>query len=117
MSKGGAALDREVPEVPGRIAERLLAALVDTLRKQWNGLTKLDEQIAGIERRMREWIKEDRAVKAICEIPGVGLLTATAAVAMMGDPKGLASGREFVAWAGLFDMPTSPAKSVTDRQR
>ncbi|MDF3599714.1 IS110-like element ISBcen5 family transposase, partial [Burkholderia cenocepacia] len=78
MSKGRAKLDKEIPAVLGRIAERLPAALIDTLREQWNGLAKLDEQIAEIERRMREWKKEDKAVKAISEIPGVGLLTATA---------------------------------------
>jgi transposase len=44
--------------------------------------------------------RRDQAVKAISEIPGV-LLRATAAVAMMGDPKAFSSGREFAAWAGL----------------
>jgi len=83
MGKGRTALDKAIPEVLARVAERLPAALVETLREQWNGLTKLDEQIAGIERRMRDWVKEDKAVKAISEIPGVGLLTATATVAMM----------------------------------
>ena len=57
----------------------------------------MDEEIATIERRLREWKKEDKAVKAIIEIPGVGLLTATAAVAIIGDPKALRSGREFAA--------------------
>ncbi|MGU4703691.1 IS110-like element ISBcen5 family transposase, partial [Burkholderia cepacia] len=61
MSKGRAKLDKEIPAVLGRIAERLPAALIDTLREQWNGLAKLDEQIAEIERRMREWKKEDKA--------------------------------------------------------
>ena len=32
---------------------------------------------------------------------GVGVLTATAAVAMMGDPAAFRSGREFAAWLGL----------------
>uniref|UniRef100_UPI0016418994 IS110 family transposase n=1 Tax=Burkholderia gladioli TaxID=28095 RepID=UPI0016418994 len=82
MSKGRAKLDQEIPVAFERIAERLPAALVDTLREQWSGLAKLDAQIVEIERRMHEWKKEDKAVKAISEIPGVGLLTATAAVAM-----------------------------------
>lgn len=34
MSKGRAALDQEIPVAPGRIAERLPAALIDTLREQ-----------------------------------------------------------------------------------
>ncbi|WP_415873834.1 IS110 family transposase [Burkholderia ubonensis] len=112
MSKGRAALDKEMPAALGRIAARLPAALIDTLREQWNGLARLDEQIAEIERRMREWKQEERAVKAISEIPGVGLLTATAAVAMMGDPKAFRSGREFAAWAGLVPKQTGSGGKV-----
>jgi transposase len=112
MGKGRAALDKEIPAALGRIAERLPTALLDTLREQWNGLTRLDEQIAEIERRMRQWKKEDKAVKAISDIPGVGLLTATAAVAMMGDPKAFRSGREFAAWAGLVPKQTGSGGKV-----
>lgn len=112
MSKGRAKLDKEMPTVPERIAQRLPAVLIDTLRDQWNGLAKLDGQIAEIERRMREWKKEDPAVTVISEIPGVGLLTATAAVAMMGDPKAFSSGREFAAWAGLVPRQTGSGGKV-----
>lgn len=112
MSRGRAKLDNEIPAALCRLAERLPAALIDTLREQWNGLARLDEQIAGIERRMREWKKEDKAVAAISEIPGVGLLTATAAVAMMGDPKAFSSGREFAAWAGLVPKQTGSGGKV-----
>ncbi|RQQ42976.1 IS110 family transposase [Burkholderia stagnalis] len=112
MSRGREKLNNEVPAVLGRLTERLPSALIDTLREQWNGLARLDEQITGIERRMREWKKDDRAVKAISEIPGVGLLTATAAVAMMGDAKAFRSGREFAAWAGLVPRQTGSGGKV-----
>ncbi|HDR9095754.1 TPA: IS110 family transposase [Burkholderia vietnamiensis] len=112
MNKGRAALDKTIPDVLGRLADRLPAVLIDTLRDQWNGLAKLDEQIAQIERRMREWKKEDFAVKAISEIPGVGLLTATAAVAMIGDAKAFNSGREFAAWVGLVPRQTGSGGKV-----
>lgn len=111
-SKGRVKLDQEIPAALGRLAERLPAVLIDTLREQWNGLANLDEQIAQIERRMREWKKEDEAVKAISEIPGVGLLTATAAVAMIGDAKAFSSGREFAAWAGLVPKQTGSGGKV-----
>ena len=45
--------------------------------------------------------KQDADCRRIAEIPGVGLLTATAAVAAMGDPSAFKSGREFAAWLGL----------------
>jgi transposase len=41
------------------------------------------------------------ASQRIAAIPGVGLLTATAAVATMGDARAFKSGRKFAAWLGL----------------
>ena len=106
MGRGRAALDNAIPAVLARISDRLPMVLIDTLREQWDGLTKLDEQIAVIERRLRQWMLEDKAVKAITAIPGVGVLTATAAVATMGDAKSFRSGREFAAWVGLVPKQT-----------
>jgi transposase len=55
---------------------------------------------------LQAWLKDDQACKAIAAIPGVGLLTATAAVATMGNPKPFRSGREFAAWLGLVPKQT-----------
>jgi len=112
MGKKRAGIVRAIPEVLARVAERLPAVLIDTLREQWKRVMELDEQIGGIERRMREWKKDDLAVKAISQIPGVGLLTATATVAMMGDAKAFKSGREFAAWLGLVPKQTGSGGRV-----
>jgi transposase len=112
MAVGRAALDNGIPSAFARLAQRLPAVLIDTLREQWNGLATLDHQIGAIERRMRDWKKEDRAVKAISEIPGVGLLTATAAVAMIGDAKAFRSGREFAASVGLVPKQTGSGGKI-----
>lgn len=101
MRVGRAGLDRVMADVLGRLSERLPGMLIDTLREQWEMLNKLDAQIEEIERRLLAWMKQDRSCKTIAEIPGVGLLTATAAVATMGDAKVFKSGREFAAWLGL----------------
>ncbi len=101
MPVGRKALNEGIPGALARLAERLPAALLDTFREQWNELASIDAQIHKIERRLLEWMRQDRASKAIEAIPGVGLLTATAAVATMGDPKAFRSGREFAAWLGL----------------
>jgi transposase len=101
MAKSRAALDRSIPGVLARLAERLPAMLIDSLRESWSDLDRLDKQIADIERHLQTWMKEDKACKAIAAVPGVGLLTATAAVAIMGDAKAFKSGREFAAWLGL----------------
>jgi transposase len=75
--------------------------LVDTLREQYARLAELDQQIQDIERRLRQWHQQDTDSQRLAAIPGVGLLSATAAVATMGDAKAFKSGREFAAWLGL----------------
>lgn len=89
MTVGRAGLNRAMPEVLARLNERLPAVLIDTLREQWDMLGKLDGQIAQIEARLLAWMQQDKACKTIVEIPGVGLLTATAAVATMGQSQRL----------------------------
>lgn len=112
MGKSRAALDKAFPEVLARLSQRLPAMLVESLREQYARLAQLDEQIGQIERRLQQWLREDAAVQAIAQIPGVGLLTATAAVAGMGDPQAFRSGREFAAWAGLVPRQTGSGGKV-----
>ncbi|OYO26383.1 IS110 family transposase [Janthinobacterium sp. PC23-8] len=100
MPIGRTALNRGMKDALARLAERLPALLIDTLREQWDMLARLDQQILQIEQRLLAWMRQDRASKAIAEIPGVGLLTATAAVAAMGNANAFKSGREFAAWLG-----------------
>jgi transposase len=112
MAIGRSALNRSMKEVLARLSERLPAVLIDTLREQWDMLGKLDEQIARIEQRLLTWMKQEPACKRIAQIPGVGLLTATAAVATMGDAKAFKSGREFAAWLGLVPAQTGSGGRV-----
>ena len=101
MPKGRAGLKRDLPGALGRVSERLPGMATETLREQWARVLQLDEEIARIERRLGFWHRSNDASRRIAEIPGVGVLSATAAVAAMGDPKAFKSGREFAAWLGL----------------
>jgi transposase len=112
MGVGRTALDKAVAGVLERLAGRLPAILIDTLRERWKGLDDLDRQIGQIERRLREWMKDDQAAKAIAVIPRVGLLTATAAAATMGHATAFKSGREFAAWLGLVPGQTGSGGKV-----
>lgn len=109
---GRKAFDAGIKAALERLAERLPIPLIDTLRDQWNELARLDERIARIEASLLAWMRQDRAAKAISAIPGVGLLTATAAVAAMGDAKAFRSGREFAAWIGLIPGQTGSGGKV-----
>lgn len=112
IAKSRTALDKAIPGVLAKLAERLPAMLIDSLRELWSDLDRLDKQIADIERRLQDWLRQDKACKAIAAIPGVGLLTATATVATMGDAKAFKSGREFAAWLGLVPKQTGTGGKV-----
>ncbi|KAB7603413.1 transposase [Verminephrobacter sp. Larva24] len=98
MPQGRAGISQGIATALAHLVERLPAMLPGSLREQWARVGQLDDQVAQIERHLQAWHKQDKASRRIAEIPGVGLLTATAAVAAMGDPKNFKSGREYAAW-------------------
>ncbi|AME28320.1 transposase (plasmid) [Burkholderia sp. PAMC 26561] len=112
IGTGRAALNKGIIGVFARLSDRLPMMLIDTLREQWNGVDEIDRQVAQIERRLHEWMKSNEAVKAIAAIPGVGLLSATAAVATMGDAGTFRSGREFAACLGLVPAQSGSGGKV-----
>lgn len=50
--------------------------------------------------------RENAHMQRIAQIPGVGVLSATAAIATMDDPKSFKSGWEFCAWLGVVPRKT-----------
>ena len=106
MPQGKAGLRKGIATALAQVELRLPGIVIEALREQWQRVTELDMQIAGIELKLKSWLKVDKAARAIADIPGVGLLTATAAVATMGDAKAFKSGREFAAWVGLVPKQT-----------
>jgi transposase len=91
----------------GSLADRFPAMLTDSLQDQLSRLLGLDEQIERLEQRITEWRRGDEACRRISEIPGVGLLTATAAVSVIGNARAFKSGREFAAYLGLVPRQNS----------
>jgi transposase len=112
MPQGRAGIKRDIPGALGRLSDRLPTIVIESLREQYARFSQLDGQISRIERRLRQWQREDCATQRIAAIPGVGLLSATAAVATMGDAKAFKSGREFAAWLGLVPRQTGTGGRV-----
>lgn len=95
--KGIARVGDELARLEGSLSGMVIEAVRDQLKR----IEGLDKDIADIEKKLTAWKKEDKWAKKLIEIPGVGLLTATAAVATIGDAKAFKSGREFAAFVGL----------------
>jgi transposase len=90
-----------IPEELARLESVLPAMVIDTVREQLQRIEALNRDVTAIERRLAAWKKDDAASRRLMDIPGVGLLTATAAVATIGEARAFKSGREFAAFVGL----------------
>jgi transposase len=83
---------------PGGEVTELLQQWV---RERWAEWDVLAEQIAHCDRQMRQWYQTTPACAQIGEVEGIGVITATAVVASVGDARQFDSGRQFASWLGL----------------
>ena len=101
FARGRKPMVQGIAQALERVAQRVPRLVVDTLAQLWARVQQLDQEVAVIEHRLREMLKQDALALRLIEIPGVGLLNATALSAAMGDPHTFRSGRHFAAWLGL----------------
>jgi len=76
------------------LARAALRSLVEQYRK-------VQTEILGLEKRLKAWHRSNEASRRLEAIPGVGMITATALVATIGDASQFHSGRQLAAWLGL----------------
>jgi len=112
IHKGRAAMDRELPAALERLKPKLPPYLINVLEDQHNRLSELDTLIDGLEKQLLSVAKQSETCKRLMEIPGVGPLIATAAVATMGEASAFKSGRQFAAYVGLVPKQTGSGGKV-----
>jgi transposase len=91
--------DPEDEDLPA-LARAALGSLVEQLR-----MTQI--QILGLEKKLKAWHRTNEASRRLETIPGVGVITATALVATIGDASQFHSGRQLAAWLGLVPRQRS----------
>ena len=101
FSKGAKALLGEMEAALESLAGDLPQHVVDSLREQAQRIKQTEADIKAIATRLAQRLRGNADMKRVAEIPGVGLLTATAVIATMGEARAFKSAREFCAWLGL----------------
>jgi transposase len=96
------AADGDVPELAREIFARLAAQLA-----------ALDEEVRGLETRLKAWHRTNEMSRRLAAIPGIGPIGATALAMKVPDPTVFRSARHFAAWLGL----TPKDHSTAGRQR
>ncbi|WP_264212266.1 IS110 family transposase [Leisingera thetidis] len=80
---------------------------IDMLRDMREELAELDSRLAGYNRRIKNLFRANEMCQRIGQIEGVGPITATALVAVVGDKSCFKNGRQFAAWLGLVPKQRS----------
>jgi transposase len=87
--------------LPDQAGSELSEELRQLLLGMGSWLRQLEQRIGDLERRIAQGAKHDERCKRLMEVPGVGLLTATALVATVGNAREFKSGRQLSAFLGL----------------
>lgn len=104
---GPNALRRRLPEIledGGNELPMMARHLLATLTEQFRGL---DERIEALEHQIDVWHRNSEASRRLAEIPGIGLMTATALAAAIGDGRAFRNGRELASYLGLVPRQDS----------
>ncbi len=88
---------RKAPEVLEHLPAPLRAAINALLEE----IRFLEQRIHAIEDELERFARQNEAVEKLREVPGIGLLTATALWAAAGSAAVFKSGRHLAAWLGL----------------
>ncbi len=76
-------------------------ALRESFAAVGNAIRTLEERIKSIERQLTALTRQLPMVEQLCSIPGIGLLTATAVIALTTDIRRFPSARHFASSLGL----------------
>jgi transposase len=112
FAQGRKALFKDIEQTLEELSAQLPQMVTDSLREQVKRIKAMSEDMLAIEKRLKLQLKEDPQMQRIAQIPGVGLLTATGAIATMGEASAFKSGREFCAWLGLVPKQTGSGGKV-----
>lgn len=85
----------------------------ELLRELYDEMVHLDERISTMEQKLKVICAQNEDCQRLLTIPGVGLLTATALIAAIGDISVFKNGRELSAWLGLVPKQHSTGGKPT----
>jgi transposase len=101
VAQGASTLKRELPQILEDAHNALSALMRQLLAERYARWRALAAQIADYDRMLTRAAHEYDACSALLEVPGIGVMGATALVAQVNDARHLKNGRELAACQGL----------------
>ncbi len=101
IPKGISYIRKAIPGILEDADNTLTALFRELLSELYDEMVHLDERISTLEQKLGVLSEQNDDCKRLLTIPGIGLLTATALIAAIGDIRAFNNGRELAAWLGL----------------
>jgi transposase len=92
-------LDRHRERLPERVRRMVLLYAEE--------IEDLETRIAAVEAELAHIAREDPVLRSLLQVPGIGLLTATALWASVGNVHAFRSGRQLASWLGITPRESS----------
>jgi transposase len=93
-------LDR-LPQLIEQHRERLPERVRRVVLAFWAEVHEIEERMGAVEEELKSIAREHPVMRSLLEIPGIGVLTATALYASVGNVHSFKSGRHLASWLGL----------------
>jgi transposase len=106
IPKGDSALIKRLPQIIAGEDDTLSGILLSLTQDLFSELIQIKQNISGYEKKLAQIAKKEKAYECLNSIRGIGLISITALVIALADPKVYKNGRHFSAWLGLVPKHT-----------
>lgn len=113
IPQGISHIRKSIPLILEDAENELTAMFRELLSSLYEEMVHLDARIKTLEAKLESLSKQNEDCQRLLSIPGVGLLSATAMVASIGDISAFKNGRELAAWLGLVPRQHSTGGKPT----
>jgi transposase len=113
IPKGISYIRRQIPLILEDADNGLSNLFRQLLNDLYLEFVHLDERVDALEETLKALCAQSEDCQRLLTIPGVGLLSATALVAAIGDIRVFKNGRELAAWLGLVPRQHSTGGKAT----
>jgi len=113
IPKGISYVRKEIPLILEDAENSLTSLFRELLSELYDEMVHLDERVNSLEGKLEIICRQNEDCQRLLSIPGVGLLSATALIAAIGDISVFKNGRELAAWLGLVPRQHSTGGKPT----
>ncbi len=113
IPQGIKCIRKNLPDILEDGENRLTDIFREHLSALYDEMVHLDERVETLEKSLKTICNQNEDCKRLLTIPGIGLMTATAMIAAIGDIGAFKSARELAAWLGLVPRQHSTGGKPT----